>query len=114
SDQTFNDTARLLRIPASKAVKEKAAAALRVVSPGSILGIAAAIRYDWQEAEASAAAWEAEYAADVGVQSALAVKFTQLNRLEDALRCRQRILKLAPNQDAYRELAAVYKEQKDE
>ncbi len=87
---------------------------LRQVSPGSALGIAAAIQYDWAQAESSAVAWETEYAADVGVQGALAEKYTALKRFEDAVRCRKQQLKLLPEQTAYQALATLYKNHGDE
>lgn len=114
SDRTFSDLSRALRIRASDPVKQKVAAALREISPGSVLGVAAAIKYDWERAEPSAAAWEKEYVDDVGVQGSLAERYTALKRFEDAARCRKRQLELLPEQTVYRALADLYKEHGDE
>src|SRR5205814_9335608 len=75
SDHVYGDLARALRIHASDSVKQKVAAALREINPDCPAAVAAVITYDWDLAEASAAAWEKEYERDVDVVDALAEKY---------------------------------------
>jgi tetratricopeptide (TPR) repeat protein len=110
SDRVYGDLARALRILASDQVKRDAAAVLREVSPGSPLGVAAAIRYDWDRSQSSAADWEKEYAENLAVLGALADRYTALDRYDDAVRCRKRQLEFLPDQTVFQALARLYKD----
>jgi tetratricopeptide (TPR) repeat protein len=113
-DRVYGDLAGALRIHASEPVKRSAAAALREVSPGSPLGVAAAIRYDWDRSQSSAADWEKEFPNNLGVLGALADRYTSLDRYDDAIRCRKRQLEFLPDQTVFQALARLYKSHDDE
>src|SRR5262249_11510734 len=113
-DRGYGDLAGALRIHASEPVKQAAAAALREVSPGSPLGIAATIRYDWDRAQSSAADWEREYSANFAVPGALADRYTSPDRYDDAVRCRRRQLECRPDRTVVQAMARLHKEHGDE
>jgi tetratricopeptide (TPR) repeat protein len=113
-NRVYGDLAGALRIHASEQVKRDAAAALREVSPGSPLGIAAAIRYDWDKSQTSAADWEREFPEDLAVLGALADRYTALDRYDDAVRYRKKQLEFLPDQTVFQALARLYKSHDDE
>lgn len=84
---------------------------LEDVSPHSPLARAIRIDKSWAEVEKQARAWEADDSLPVLV--ALGRRYIDLKRWDDAVRCLNRAIALAPEKSTYMILAHAYKAQDD-
>jgi tetratricopeptide (TPR) repeat protein len=70
--------------------------------------VAVRIEHDWRHARPEAAATEKAYRDDPIVMNALLQKYVSLEQFEDAERCAQRLIEIAPDYAAYKALANIY------
>ena len=82
---------------------------LMAVSPYSPTARGMLIRYQWETVAQFAQEWEKSDEPFVLLE--LARRYGTLDRLDDAERCLQRAIELGHEQNAYRELASIYKRQ---
>ena len=72
------------------------------------MAVALRIERDWRHAHPEAAAIEKAYRDDPIVMNALLQKYVSLEQVEDAKRCAQRLIEIAPDYGAYKALANIY------
>jgi|GEM_PF-2663452 len=88
----------------------------RLWSTGDTLPIVIASRIsrDWDHVQKQADKYERTYADDPLVMNALARRYYEMKRYDDAERCAKRETELAPSYAAYRLLASTYKAKQDD
>lgn len=85
------------------------------ISPHSPVARYHLVRTDWEKAAAQAAAWEKEFAGHPVLLSALARKYRDLKRHDDAERLYRAVVKLSPENLFFYALVAIYRmEKKDQ
>jgi tetratricopeptide (TPR) repeat protein len=84
------------------------------VSPHNPTAIAFLIKWDWSNVAAQAAQWEREKGDMPAIAAALGERYRRLGRYDEAIRCWERYLKLAPDVEAVVQLATVYELMNDE
>ena len=114
ADRVFLDLLFKTRREKTDVGKRQAARDLRDVSPHAPATIAASIEHDWDYGAAHAAKWEQTFADNAQVQGALGKRYLTLKQFGDAERCLKRQLAVLPSQDSYRQLAVLYKMQRND
>jgi tetratricopeptide (TPR) repeat protein len=84
------------------------------ISPHNPTAIAFLIKWDWTNVEAQVAQWDRDKGHVPAVAAALGERYGRLGRYEDAIRCWERYLQLAPDAEAVVQLATVYELMNDE
>lgn len=111
SDATFGDLVQAQKLPVADETRNAAAASLREISPHSPQSVIWIIYRDWPRAKDSATEWEQKYRDDPQVLGALATRYMNLHRYEDAERCLRRSLEIAPEQSTFASLAETQQRQ---
>jgi tetratricopeptide (TPR) repeat protein len=75
--------------------------------------VAVRITRDWPHAQPEAASIEKDFADDPLVMSALIDRYMKLEQFKDAERCAAQRIRVAPDYEAYRRLANIYKAEGD-
>ena len=110
ADEVAEDLAQF-DLAASNRWKSFVEQRLMVISPHSPLARARLIQNDWEKFQHRAGEWEKEVVTDPSVLIALARRYSDLERWDDAERCIKAHIKLVPDESAYRLLAQNYKTQ---
>jgi hypothetical protein len=112
-DQVYRDILREGRYSREIFWKEHANN-LRRVSPHSHLTVASSIEFDWAYSEPHAEEWERQHLESSRVQAALGKQYLAHQKLEDAIRCLERAIRLEPDFQSYAALASAWLQLKNE
>lgn len=110
-DSLYTDLIRALRRPGGDTFRRRFTNLLVLTSPHSPTAVAHQINTKWEDVKTQADEWENRYDWSDEVLEALASRYQQLKRTDDAERCLKRRVEVAPEYDSYVDLANFYKEQ---